>query len=245
MENAQLVSLSRQIALQHQMDVVANNMANINTTGFKASDLLFEDYLMPVARDNDFAGLDRNVHFTQDWTTVHDLSAGSIEQTGNPLDVALMGKGFLTVETEAGPRYTRSGSLAINAEGTLVDLNGNAVLGSSGPITFDDSDIDITIGGDGTVSTNNGNKGRLAIAEFLDPQILAREGSNYFSGPAPDAAVATRVMQGSIEKSNVSGVTEITTMIRVQRAYQSLASLMQKQDDLRNAAIQKLGDIRA
>jgi flagellar basal-body rod protein FlgF len=245
MENAQLVTLSRQIALQHQMDVVANNIANINTTGFKSSDLLFEDYLMPVARDNDFAGLDRQVHFTQDWSTIHDMSTGPVEQTGNPLDVALMGEGFLTVETEGGPRYTRSGSLAINASGTLVDLNGNAVLGASGPIQFDDSDIDITIGSDGTVSTNNGTKGKLALAEFLDPQILVREGDNYFSGPAADAPVATRVMQGALERSNVSGVTEITTMIRVQRAYQSLASLMQKQDELRSGAIQRLGEVRA
>jgi flagellar basal-body rod protein FlgF len=245
MENAQLVTLSRQIALQHQMDVVANNIANINTTGFKASDLLFEDYLMPVARDNDFAGLDRQVHFTQDWSTMHDMSAGSIEQTGKQLDVALMGDGFLTVETDAGTRYTRSGALAINNEGTLVDLSGNPVMGSSGAIKFDDSDVDITIGSDGTVATNNGSKGKLAIAQFTDPQILAREGDNYFSGPAGDAPVTTRVMQGAIEKSNVSGVTEITTMIRVQRAYQSLASLMQKQDELRSGAIQRLGEVRA
>jgi flagellar basal-body rod protein FlgF len=245
MENAQLVSLSRQIALQHQMDVVANNIANINTTGFKASDLMFEDYLMPEARDNDFAGTDRLVHFTQDWSTVHDMSAGSIEQTGNDLDVALMGDGFLTVDTPDGPRYTRSGALAMNAEGVLVDLNGNPVLGSSGPIKFDDSDIDIRIGTDGTVATNNGSKGKLALAQFSDPQILAREGDNYFSGPAPDAPVTTRVMQGSIEKSNVSGVTELTTMIRVQRAYQSLASLMQRQDELRTNAIQRLGEVRA
>lgn len=245
MENAQLVTLSRQIALQHQMDVVANNMANITTTGFKATDLLFEDYLMPVARDNDFAGSDRNVYFTQDWTTLHDMSPGAIEQTGNELDVALMGNGFLTVDTPDGPRYTRSGALAIDSTGTLVDLNGNPVLGSSGPIKFDDSDVDITIGQDGSVSTNNGTKGRLAIAEFIDPQILLREGDNYYSGPASNAPVATRVMQGSIERSNVSGVTELTTMIRVQRAYQSLASLMQKQDELRSTAIQRLGEVRA
>jgi flagellar basal-body rod protein FlgF len=245
MENAQLVALSRQIAVQHQMDVVANNMANINTTGFKASDLMFEDFLMPVARDNDFVGLDRQVYFTQDWSTVHDMSAGSVEQTGNPLDVALMGDGFLTVDTPAGQRYTRAGALAIDASGVLVDLNGNPVLGTSGPIKFDDSDTDITIGSDGTVATNNGSKGKLAIAQFSDPQILAREGDNYFSGPAPDAAVTTRVMQGAIEKSNVSGVTELTTMIRVQRAYQSLASLMQRQDELRTNAIQRLGDVRA
>jgi flagellar basal-body rod protein FlgF len=245
MENAQLVALSRQIALQHQMDVVANNMANINTTGFKASDLMFEDFLMPVARDNDFVGLDRQVYFTQDWSTVHDMSAGSIEQTGNPLDVALMGNGFLTVSTPAGQRYTRAGALAIDASGILVDLNGNPVLGTSGPIKFDDTDTDITISRDGTVSTNNGAKGTLALAQFTDPQILVREGDAYFSGPASNAPLATQVMQGAIERSNVSGVTELTTMIRVQRAYQSLASLMQKQDDLRNTAIQRLGDVRA
>jgi flagellar basal-body rod protein FlgF len=245
MENAQLVALSRQIALQHQMDVVANNVANINTTGFKASDLLFEDYLMPVASDNDFAGLDQDVHYTQDWTTVHDMGAGAVVQTGNQLDVALMGDGFLTVQTEGGTRYTKSGALAIDATGKLVDLNGNAVMGASGPITFDDSDVEIVIGRDGTVSTNNGSKGKLAIAEFVDPQILSREGDNYFAGPAPDAPIATSIMQGAIEKSNVSGVTEITTMIRVQRAYQSLASLMQRQDELRSTAIQRLGEVRA
>jgi flagellar basal-body rod protein FlgF len=245
MENAQLISLSRQIALQRQMDVVANNMANIGTTGFKASDILFEDYLMPVARDDLYAGRDRTLHFTQDFSTVHDMRAGAIEPTGNPLDVALMGDGFLTVETPDGPRFSRDGALSLDATGTLVDLNGNAVLGQSGPIRFDDSDTDITIGADGTVSTNNGTKGRLAVAEFADPQVLAREGDTYFSGPAGATAVATRVMQGSIERSNVSGVTELTTMIRVQRAYQSLASLMQRQDELRTNAIQRLGETRA
>ena len=245
MENAQLISLSRQIALQHQMDVVANNMANITTTGFKASDLMFEDFLMPVAKDNDFGGLDRNLHYTQDWSTVHDMSVGAIEQTGNPLDVALLGEGFLSVETPDGPRYSRNGALTIDASGVLVDLNGNPVLSESGQVKFDDSDADITIASDGTITTSNGGKGKLALSEFVDPQILAREGDNYFSGPVGDKPVATRILQGSIERSNVSGVTELTTMIRVQRAYQSLASLMQRQDELRTSAVQRLGEVRA
>ena len=245
MENAQLISLSRQIALQHQMDVVANNMANITTTGFKASDLMFEDFLMPVASDNDFAGMDRDLHYTQDWSTVHDMTAGAIEQTGNPLDIALMGDGFLQVETPDGPRYTRSGALQIDASGTLVDLNGNAVLSESGPVKFSDADTEITISADGAISTNNGDKGRLSLTEFANVQSLARQGDNYFSGAGGIAATDTRVVQGSIELSNVSGVTELTTMIRVQRAYQSLASMMQRQDDLRSSAIQRLGDVRA
>jgi flagellar basal-body rod protein FlgF len=246
MENAQLISLSRQIALQRQMDVVANNLANINTNGFKSSKLMFEDYLMPVATDTDMAGFDRLYHYTQDWATMDDLSPGAIEQTDNPLDVALMGDGFLSVETADGVRYTRSGALQIDASGTLVDLNGNAVLGDGGPIAFDDSDVDIAINADGTISSSNGVKGRLSITEFANPGFLVREGDSYFTAAeAGQPATGTRVLQGAIERSNVSGVAELTSMIRVQRAYQSLAGLMQKQDDLRASAIQRLGEVRA
>jgi flagellar basal-body rod protein FlgF len=244
MENAQLVSLSRQVALQRQMDVVANNMANINTTGFKAEDLLFQQYDMPTAADNDFAG-SQSVAYTEDWATIHDLTNGPMDQTGNPLDVALMGPGFLTVSTAAGPRYTKSGSLAINADGTLVDLAGNPVLSTSGPVQFDAADTDITIAKDGTISTSQGTKGKLAIAEFADPQQMTREGNNLWAGANPIAPTQTTVVQGSIERSNVSPVTEMAQMIRVQRAYEQLADLMSRQDDLRNTAVQKLGSLAA
>ena len=245
MENAQLISLSRQVALQRQMDVVANNMANINTTGFKAEDLLFEPYKMPVAADNDFAG-DQTLAYTEDWATIHNMTNGPMDQTGNPLDVALMGSGFLTVSTPNGDRYTRAGSLAINTQGTLVDLAGNPVLSTSGPVQFDAADTDITISKDGTISTSQGAKGKLAIAEFADPQTqLTREGNNLWVGTGGQPAVNTSVIQGSIERSNVSPVNELAQMIRVQRAYEQLADLMSRQDDLRAAAIQKLGAMAA
>src|SRR3569833_1937536 len=245
MENAQLVSLSRQIALQRQMDVVANNMANITTTGFKSESMLFQDYLMPVARDNDFAGSDDIVHKTEDWSTIHDMSTGSIEKTVNPLDVALSGDGFLTVQTPAGPRYSKNGSLQIDANGTLVDLAGNPVLGTSGPITFASADTDIAIDRNGNISTSQGSKGKLALVEFSDPQVLAREGNNYYSGPAGTPATKTVVVQGAIERSNVSGVSSMADMIRIERAYQTLAGIMQRQDELRSTAVQKLGDMTA
>lgn len=244
MENAQLVSLSRQIALQRQMDVVANNMANINTTGFKAEAMLFEQYNMPGAADNNIAG-DQSVAYTQDWATIHDLQAGAFNQTGNPLDVALSGKGFLTVSTPNGDRYTRAGSLAIDASGTLVDLAGNPVLGEGGPIHFDAADTDITILKDGTITTAQGSKGKLAIAEFNDPQMLTRQGNNLWAGGTPLPNRLTQVVQGSIERSNVAPVTEMAQMIRVQRAYEQLATLMSRQDDLRASAVQKLGTMAA
>ncbi|MBJ3783926.1 flagellar basal-body rod protein FlgF [Devosia sediminis] len=245
MENAQLIGLSRQIALQRQMDVVANNIANLNTTGFKAEQILFEEYVMPVARDQNFPSLDQPLSYVQDWATVHDLSGGAVTQTGNELDVALNGEGFFAVQTPGGERWTRAGSFQINNQGTLVDLSGNPVLGNGGPITFGPEETGITIAADGAVSSSVGAKGQLRIVEFANAQELTREGSNLFSGGQPQVATATRVMQGHVERSNVSGVAEMAEMIRVQRSYESAASLAKKQDDLRSDAIRRLGDANA
>lgn len=244
-ENAQLISLSRQIALQRQMDVVANNMANIGTTGFKAEQLLFEEYVMPVARNRDFPRLDQPLSYVQDWATMHDLSGGAMVQTGSELDVGLNGDGFFAVETPGGERWTKSGAFQLSANGTLVDANGHPVLGQGGPIQFGPEETDILIAADGSVSSSAGAKGRLRIVEFDNPQALTREGNNLFAGGTPVAAGNTRVMQGFIERSNVSGVSEMAEMIRVTRAYESAANLAQKQDELRRSAIQRLGDANA
>lgn len=247
MENAQLIGLSRQVALQRQMDVVANNMANINTAGFKNEAMLYEEYEMPVARDRDFSYSDQTLSYTQDWATMHDLSAGAIVQTGNPLDVALQGDGFLSVQTLAGERYTRDGSLKIDANGTLVTSNGQPVLAEGGPVTFGPAETDIAIGQDGSISSSAGNKGRLKVVSFEAPQLLKREGDNLFSA-ADAVAVAdtsTLVMQGAIEHSNVSGVTEMANMIRVNRAYQTLSQMIERQDELRSKAIRTLGSMQA
>jgi flagellar basal-body rod protein FlgF len=243
--NAQLIGLSRQIALQRQMDVVANNMANINTTGFKAEDMLFEEYVMPVARDRDFIGSDQPLSYVQDWATMHDMSAGPTVQTGNDLDVALNGDGFFTVQTAGGERWTRAGSFQIDNSGTLVDLSGNAVLSEGGPVQFGPEETGITISQDGAISSSAGPKGRLRLVEFDNPQALVHAGANLYSGGTPRPATDTRAMQGFIEKSNVSGVSAMAEMIRVQRAYESAASMAQRQDEMRRTAIQRLGDANA
>lgn len=245
MENAQLIGLSRQIALQRQMDVVANNMANINTSGFKSEMLLFEEYEMPIARDMDWGITDQFLSYTQDWATIHDYSGGALTQTGNTFDVALQGEGFLTIETGAGERYTRNGELKLDNTGLLVTNDGLPVLSEGGQIRFEPGEANISIDSEGNILTSVGHKGRLKIVSFESPQALIREGANLFSGELPIQDLQTKVVQGALERSNVAGVTEMATMIRVTRAYQTLSQIMQRQDELRRSAIQTLGSLEA
>src|SRR4029453_5050938 len=106
MENAALVGLSRQIALQRELDVVANNIANLNTTGFKADNVIFQEHVMPVARGNAFHGRDRQISFVIDQQTFVNMAQGPVQQTGNPLDVTISGNAFLAVQSPRGERYT-------------------------------------------------------------------------------------------------------------------------------------------
>src|SRR5271169_1964458 len=153
MDNAVLVGLSRQMALGRELDVVANNIANINTTGYKADGSLFEEFLSSAARADQTGS---SVSFVQDRGTWHDLSPGPIERTGNPLDVAINGNAFLVVQTPSGDRYTRNGSLQISATGQLVTSDGNPVAGDAGPITFQPNDNQVSISRDGTISVREG-----------------------------------------------------------------------------------------
>jgi len=254
MANHLLVGLSRQVTLERQMDVVANNVANINTNGFKADRSLFEEFLTSRAHEDNFARGDRRISFVHDRGTFKDFSQGAAELTKNPLDVAIDGKGFLVVQTPAGERYTRDGGLQINNLGQLVTRAGDQVLGSSGPIVFQPTDKEITIAADGNVTVLEGTnridsvRGKLRLVSFADVQKLQKEGSNLYSA-GPDAAalpdIKSTVRQGFIEKSNVNSVAEMSRMIEVTRAYQSISAMLQQQGDLRKTALEKLADVPA
>jgi flagellar basal-body rod protein FlgF len=252
MENMLLVGLSRQMTLERQLDVVANNIANINTNGFKADKSLFEEYLASNAHEDNFARPDRRVSFVQDRGTYRDFSQGPTEETKNPLDVAVDGNAFLTVQTAAGERYTRDGGFQINSQGQLVTAAGDAVLGTSGPIVFQPGDKDIFIAPDGNVTVRQGAsnvdslRGKLRLVSFAQAQSLLKEGSNLYSadeGAAPQPATTAKVHQGYLEKSNVNSVLEMSHMIEVTRAYTQLATLLQSQSDLHKSAIEKLASV--
>jgi flagellar basal-body rod protein FlgF len=253
MENTLLVGLSRQMVLERQMDVVANNVANVNTNGFKADNSLFQEYLKSGAHEDNFAKPDRTVSFVLDNGTYKNLAQGPTEQTKNPLDVAIDGAGFLVVQTPGGERYTRDGGLNINSQGQLVTASGDTVLGSSGPIVFQPTDHDINIAADGNITVVEGLnridsvRGKLRMVSFADAQRLLKEGGNLYSAgnatPQPD--ITSTVRQGFVEKSNVNSVLEMSRMIEVTRAYTQMATLLQQQSDLHKTAIQQLADVPA
>ena len=244
MENIVPINLSRHIVLQREMEVIANNVANSTTNGFKRRAGHFGEALAKGARGDAFRAGDRGISFVLDRGSVLDLSQGASERTGNPLDVTIKGEAFFTVRTAAGERYTRNGALGLNARGELVTSDGHPVLAEQGPLAFTAADSDIAIASDGTVSTAQGVRGRLRLAAFANPQALENIGTNLFAAreaPRP-AGAGARLEAGMIEKSNVSPVVEIARMIEVNRAYASLAQAAQKSDDLRRTAITKLAE---
>jgi flagellar basal-body rod protein FlgF len=255
MENILLVALSRQTALQRELEVVANNIANINTTGFKADGAVFSEFLTSEARAEHFFPPDQRLSFVQDYMTWHDMAQGTVQQTGNPLDVAIDGDGMLVVQTPQGERYTRNGSLQINGAGEIVTSTGDRIMGDSGPIVLASTDRDIVITKDGTIRVREGQslnsdstRGRLRLVTFANPQQLLKDGSSTFRAPdgvLPQPAVNVNIKQGSIEKSNVRSVIEMTRMIQLTRAYTEVAHVIHQQNELQRNSIQQLAEVPA
>ena len=244
MENSLLIGLSRQVALARELDVIANNMANVSTNGFKARSSVFEQYMMPTARAEDFPRADRVFRYVIDADTPLDLSQGAVEQTGNPLDVAIQGDGFLVVETPQGERFTRNGAMQLDNQGRLVNSDGFLVLGDGGPIAVDPQATDLTISPDGVVSSSAGEFGQLRVVRFENPQGLRNVGANLFlTGEEPLPALDTATLRnGMIERSNVNAVLEMTRMMDVSRAYTSIAGMIQRMAETQRTAVQRLGE---
>ena len=254
MENTLLIGLSRQMVLERQIDVVANNVANVNTNGYKSDRSLFQEYLASGAHEDNFVGSDRRVSYVQDRASFHDFSQGATQETKNPLDVAIDGGGFLVVQTPAGERYTRDGGLQINNQGQLVTAAGDPVMGDSGAIVFQPTDKQVSIASDGNVTVLEGLnridsvRGKLRVVGFAQAQRLLKEGSNLYSAGQGNAAqpdATSKLRQGFVEKSNVNSVLEMSRMIEVTRAYTQISALLQQQGDLHKTAIDKLADVPA
>ena len=242
MENALLVGLSAQMALRRNMEIIANNLANTSTAGFKRESPVFEELLVPITSDN---AATSEISFVRDWGVLRDFNPGPLEQTGAPLDVAVEGNGFLVVRTQAGERYTRDGHLKLDATGRIVTSDGDTVMSDGGEITIPQGETSIKIAQDGTVSTGQGIAGKLRVVSF-PPAAMQKEGKNLYSADAsPTPATNARVLQGMVERSNVEAVTEMTKMIEVMRAYQHSSETLNATDDLIRRAVQRLGEVKA
>jgi len=179
-----------QVTLERQLDVVANNIANVNTTGYKADRSLFEEYLNSGAHEDNFIGRDRRVSYVQDRATFRDFTQGAVEQTKNPLDIAINGDGLLAVADAGRRALHRDGNLQMNNLGQLVTASGNPVLGTSGPIVFQPTDHDINISPDGTVTVLEGIsrtdsiRGKLRLVSVANAQSLLKQAAICLP-PAP------------------------------------------------------------
>ncbi len=257
MENALLIGLSRQIALHREIDVVANNIANVNTTGYKADSAIFEEFLMPIAHHGHFLGGDRRLSYVQDRATWHDFKPGPLKQTGNPLDVAIEGDAFLVVQTPRGERYTRNGALQINATGQLVTAEGHRGAERRRPDPVSEHRLQHC---HRRRRHDQGARKRRQPVRRAARQAAAgplRSGRTAAKGRIEPVLRAcrrraasrrrerVRVIQGALEQSNVRGVVEMSRMIELTRTYQQIANLLQSHGDMRRNTIDKLAEVPA
>jgi flagellar basal-body rod protein FlgF len=251
MDNTMYVGLSGQLLLQRELDIVANNLANADTTGFKVEQLLSSVDPQTPARST---GVTPPINFVADNGVARDYSQGAMRQTGSPLDVAINGQGFFQVSTAAGTVYTRDGRFATNAQNQLVTQTGDPVLDASGsPITLNPQGGAPQIAQDGTISqqvpgqSQAQNIGRLGVVSFADLSSLTKQGdSNYTNttNAQPTPVTGDVLRQGMLETSNVQPIVEVTDLIRISRAYDMVSNLMTETASLSTTAIQRLGSVQ-
>jgi flagellar basal-body rod protein FlgF len=236
METPLIVALSRQISVLDQMDVIANNIANMSTGAYKAERVMFKDY---VARTQS----GEPVVFPQQSGIHRIYNPGPIERTSNPLDVALRGDGYLVVQSPNGPRYTRNGHLSLDAQGQIVGPQGYPVLDSGDrPFVIDTEVKNISIGKDGSVSADDRQLGKLKMVTFDNPQALKRQGATLFKTDAPaKPSTETEVLQGHVEGSNIEPILEVTRFMNASGFYQSSKKIIDEEHDRQRRAIQQLG----
>lgn len=215
---------------ERKLEAVSNNLANVDTNGFK----------------KDFVSFDARFKAQMN----KDFSQGSLQRTDNPLDMALDGEGLFKIETPQGIRYTRNGNFTIDANGTLVDQNGNPVMGQGGAIVIETDNIeqDVMVNWAGEISVNGEIIDALDIVTFENWRKLERDGKNLLSyaGETTDETAPEQisVVHKSLEKSNVNVVDEMARMIDYHRMFETFTKSMMTFDEVDSKAINDVGTLR-
>ncbi len=228
-------TLARQAGLMREMDVIAQNIANISTSGFRREGVVFSEY---VFRLEDAPSLSMAYGNGR----VVDLSQAGLTATGGTFDFAIQGEGFFLIETPNGQQLSRSGAFTPSAEGELVTPDGFRLLDEGGaPVFVPPGAGKISMAEDGTLSASGTPIARIGLWQPVDPISLRHQAGTMFSADAVEPAEDGVLMQGYLEDSNVEPVTEIARMIEVQRAYELGQTFLDREDGRLRAIIETLG----
>ena len=234
MDAALYTTLNRQSGLMREMGVVANNIANSSTTGFRREGVVFSEYVAALDHDPSLSMAHASGRHV-------DLSQATLAQTGGTFDFAIQGEGFFLVETPQGERLTRAGSFTPSAEGELVTPDGFRLLDAGGAPIFVPPDTKVALARDGTLSANDEPVAQVGLWRPTDPLALRHQSGTLFDGGALEPVEDGQILQGMLEDSNVQPVSEIARMIEVQRAYELGQKFLDAEDERVRGVIQALG----
>lgn len=242
MDTTLFVGLSHQVAMRRRMDIIANNIANMGTTGFKREAVMFREYMRDI--EGDLPASLKKVAFVQDYGISREMATGDLQTTGNTLDIAISGDGLFSVRRENGElAYTRNGHLAISNDNTLITSNGYELLDRGGnTISFPANIIGLKFADDGTISTKEGGIiASLNVLSFQNYGNMKKIGDSLYATnevgvPSEDFTL----VQGVVEASNVTPILEVTRMIEVSRAYSQTAKMLDRLQELETKSINRL-----
>lgn len=235
MDAAGYTTLTRQSGLMREMQVVANNIANLSTTGFRREGVVFEEYIAKMGDGPSLSMANGNAR-------VIDLTQAGLSQTGATFDLAIQGDGFFQIQTPNGPQLTRAGSFTPDAAGALVTADGYGLLDEGGaPVVVPAGASQVAVSTDGTISADGQALGRIGLWEAIDPLTLLHQAGTLFSADAIQPVENTTILQGFLEDSNVNPVSEIARMIQVQRSYEMGQSFLDQEDRRMRGVIETLG----
>ena len=235
MDAAGYTTLTRQSGLMREMQTVANNIANISTTGFRREGVIFSEYIRQMEEDP-------SLSMARASGRQIDLTQAGLSQTGGIFDLAIQGDGFFLIETPQGERLTRAGSFTPSPEGELVTMDGNRLLDAGGaPVFVPPGARSLSIGQDGTMSADGEPVAQIGLWQPTDPNSLRHQAGTLFSASGVEPADTGIVMQGFLEDSNVEPVSEIARMISVQRGYELGQKFLEAEDARIRGVIQTLG----
>lgn len=241
METTAAIAASRQGALRRQLGVVANNLANMSTNGYKASEMMFVEHVVKSKGGERL--ISPKLTYTRDIATRINTADGAIETTDNPLDLAIRNDGFFVVRDANNKEfYTRSGQFRLDSSGKIVNQQGHALLAGGGqPVILGPTDTEIQVGRDGVISTENGQLGKLRIVKFDNPQDLKRTSGALYTSTKPATEVENAdVIQGALEGSNVEPISEMAKMIHLHRNFESVKSFIEREDERQREMVRSL-----